>query len=519
MIAVTSSTSQTTRSDRGLALRWGVTVLLGAAICAVPLWLWYVALRTYVLRTDDFDYIARSRSATAFRQHVFTPLNEHVVPLFRIETHVLTVIAGSLEAVPEVFAWASYATLVLAVLLTGHVVARETGRPARGLIAMAAVGFSSVLGPSLLYYAASQALAAGIMILVMLAFFQSWRVRGSWWLLASGLVAAMAAPLFWTAGYSAGPVGAAYLMADGRRWCRRAAALPLAVSPVVFAVMWWITIQPETHRSPFTGATFRIESSVVHTAQAVTETLLFKNFGLDTTTTAAQGLALSAFVAGLWVWAHFRFGPRGPEGWPQFNALEIAGAVLVACSYGMIYSVRGTWSTFDVVRTYGWYDSIPQLGAVLFVSGWWAGRLDSPPPGSLTPPQRQELVIVVFIAAIILLIQEPRVQRVIYRYDGAGASVGPDYLASMPLRTAPELFERAHAQRRELAELDRLEHTVRAQGLDRAGAARVFGRTSIQGMVQFMGGPNALDLLDISEDASPHRHRAHEPLARAAGSP
>ena len=182
-----------------------------------------VALRTYVLRTDDFDYIARSRSATAFRQHVFTPLNEHVVPLFRIETHVLTVIAGSLEAVPEVFAWASYATLVLAVLLTGHVVARETGRPARGLIAMAAVGFSSVLGPSLLYYAASQALAAGIMILVMLAFFQSWRVRGSWWLLASGLVAAMAAPLFWTAGYSAGPVGEAYLMADGRRWCQRAA--------------------------------------------------------------------------------------------------------------------------------------------------------------------------------------------------------------------------------------------------------------------------------------------------------
>ena len=131
---------------------------------------------------------------------------------------------AQLEAVPEVFAWASYATLVLAVLLTGHVVARETGRPARGLIAMAAVGFSSVLGPSLLYYAASQALAAGIMILVMLAFFQSWHVRGSWWLLASGLVAAMAAPLFWTAGYSAGPVGAAYLMADGRRSCQHAAA-------------------------------------------------------------------------------------------------------------------------------------------------------------------------------------------------------------------------------------------------------------------------------------------------------
>ena len=99
----------------------------------------------------------------------------HIVPFFRLETHVLSRIAGSLEALPGVLGWASFGTLVLAILLLGHLVARETGRPDRGLTAMAAVGFSSVLGPAVLWYSASQALACGTVILAMLAALQLWR--------------------------------------------------------------------------------------------------------------------------------------------------------------------------------------------------------------------------------------------------------------------------------------------------------------------------------------------------------
>ena len=81
--------------------------------------------------------------------------------------------AGSLESLPAVLGWASYATMVLAMAATGHVVARESGRTAHGLAAMAAVGLTSVLGPTLLWYAAGQALAAGTMIVAMLAALQA----------------------------------------------------------------------------------------------------------------------------------------------------------------------------------------------------------------------------------------------------------------------------------------------------------------------------------------------------------
>ena len=111
--------------------------------------------------------------------------------------------------------------------------------------------------------------------------------------------------------------------------------------------MWWITIQPETHRSPFTGATFRIESSVVHTAQAVTETLLFKNFGLDTTTTAAQGLAWRPFVAGLWVSAHF--GSAARPG--RVAAIQCAGNRRSrSCRVQLRNDLLGTRDLVDVRR-------------------------------------------------------------------------------------------------------------------------------------------------------------------------
>jgi hypothetical protein len=212
------------------AAGWAMSAMLALAICAGPLWLWSVPLRWYRLKLDDFVYLARTRSLSALSRHLTTPHNAHVVPLFLSETHLLSRLAGTLEALPRVLGWATYFTLLLAMALAGHLVAWETGRPARGLGAMAAVGLSSVLGPAVLWYSASQALAAGTMILVMLVALQGWRARGSWWLLAAGALAASAAPLFWSAGYTAGLVGLAYLWADGRRSCRIAAAVPLAAS-------------------------------------------------------------------------------------------------------------------------------------------------------------------------------------------------------------------------------------------------------------------------------------------------
>ena len=207
---------QRLRADPRILARWAPSILLGLILCAGPLWLWGGPLRSFFLKSDDFVYVARSRTPAALRAYLLRPHNGHVVPLFRLETHALARVAGSLEALPTVLSWASYATLVLAIAATGHVVARESGRTSLGLAAMAAVGLTSVLGPTLLWYSAGQALATGTMVLAMLAALQAWRIGGAWWALALGLLAAMAAPLLWSGGYAAGPVGMAYLWADGR---------------------------------------------------------------------------------------------------------------------------------------------------------------------------------------------------------------------------------------------------------------------------------------------------------------
>ena len=224
--------TQPPRIDRAVLVRWVPSILLALAICVAPLWLWEVPLRCFFLKSDDFVYLVRSRTAVALGNHLVSPHHGHVVPLFLLETHLLARLAGSLEALPTVLSWASYATMVLAMAATGHLIAWETARPALGLAAMAAVGLTSVLGPTVLWYAAGQALATGTMIVAMLAALQAWRGRGSWWWLALGLLGAIAAPLLWSAGYVAGLVGMAYLWADGRaragarRCCSRRSRWP-----------------------------------------------------------------------------------------------------------------------------------------------------------------------------------------------------------------------------------------------------------------------------------------------------
>ena len=188
---------------------WAPSVLVGLVLCASPLWLWAVPLRWYFLKADDFVYIARSRTPAALSKYLLAAHNGHVVPLFRLETHLLTRLAGSMEAIPGVLGWASYATLLMAMAAVGHLVARETGRMTPGLAAMAAVGLSTVLGPALLWYSAGQALAAGTMVILMLIALQSWRMTGAGWAFAMAMVATLAAPMLWSGGFAAGPVGIA----------------------------------------------------------------------------------------------------------------------------------------------------------------------------------------------------------------------------------------------------------------------------------------------------------------------
>jgi hypothetical protein len=450
------------------------------------------------LRLDDFVYVARSRALASLVRHLLTPHNGHVVPLFLLETHFLARCAGSLARLPAVLGCAGFVNLTLAMASAGHLVAWETGRATRGLAAMAAVGLSSVLAPAFLFYAASQALAAGTAILVMLAALQAWRAGRSWWWLALAIGAAMAAPLFWTAGYTAGLVGLAYLWSDRRRSYRIAAMLPPAASVATAAVVWGL-------EGPAIAASARLaerpplaisDLPVVlgHIAQAVVEKLVLNNFGLDALAAPAQSVVLCFLLLGAWALT------RGGR-WPVPNPLETAGAMLVFANFGLIFALRGTRMTYDGLRALGWYDAIPQLGAVLFAAGWWSGRIDSPPPRSLAPPRARELALAAGFAGVVLLLQSPRAERVIFLYDGMATEVRLlDQPAGPRVRSPGDLASRGGRQRQALASLDQLEQEARASGLDRATLRRVRRVPEVPGMPDSLPDLNALDLLNLAPE-------------------
>jgi hypothetical protein len=502
------------RVQPGPALRWALASLLAVLVCAAPLCLWHVPLRWYFLRLDDFVYLARSRSLPSLLQYLAAPHNGHVVPLFQLETHLFARLAGSLAALPSVLGWASYANLIVAMATTGHVVAWETGRAERGLGAMIALGLSTVLGPTILWYSAAQGLAAGTAILAMLASLQAWRVRKSWFWLVLAVLAAVAAPFFWTAGYTAGLAGLAYLWSDGRRFCRRAAFIPLAASLGTAALVWGLAGQAIVRSARFAERSAQDVSDLVragtHISQAICEKLVLNNLGLDAVTAPAQSVALCLVLAGIWAWTRRLCTPGLPAALPRPNPLETAGAVLVLANYGLVFATRGSRMTYDSLRALGWYDAIPQLGAVLFAAGWWSGRLDSPPPRAIEAPSARALVSVAICAGTMLLLQSPRAQRVIFLYDGMAAEMTlPDRENGSRARLPSDLAERARRQRQSLAELDSFEQRARADGLDRASVAQAIRLPVVLGMPEHLPDLRTADLLELPDIRKPSIKTEH----------
>jgi hypothetical protein len=432
-----------------------------------------------------------------------TPHNGHVVPLFRIETYVLARLAGSLAALPSVLACASYANLIAAAATAGHLVAWETGRLCRGLAVMAAIGLSSVLGPVLLWYAASQSLAAGTAILAMLVALQTWRVRTRWYWMWLALVAAAAAPLFWTAGYTAGLVGLAYLWSDGRRFCRLASVAPLAASFMTAAAVWQFAGPATAQSSPVAQSAAphltQLPLVLTHVAQAISEKLILNNLGQDAFTAPAQAVVLCAGLLAIWAWTRTPRAPHGLSPLPRPNSLEAVGVVLVLANFALVFAARGRFMTYENLRALGWYDAIPQLGAVLFVSGWWSGLIDSPPPRSIKAPRPVELLGVAVFAAALLLVQWPRAQRVIFLYDGMATEVqleekpedGPRH------RTGSDLEGHARSQRQVLRALDSLERSIRDGNREPEAARRAIDQLRIPGMPSELPDFKTTDLLDL----------------------
>lgn len=483
---------------QGRRVRPAVGLLIASAIAIAPWWLMADSLRDFSLKGDDFFYLAHSRTPSRALASLWVPHNTHVVPLFRLWTLALVGVAGRLEGIPAVFGAASYLALVLVMMAGGHFVARETRSRACGLIAMAGLGITTVMEPSVSWYSASQVLWAGLGILATLIALQGWRDSPAPWRLGVAALAAMAAPAFWSGGFVAGPAGAAYLLADGRARCRKAAVLPLLASGAAAAIALALGgsgILAASRRQHALPESSRPIWGLLHTAQAIPEVLVAGNLGLDPETDPVQGVVFCAALAALWIRSR-----RGPS--PRPNPLESAGAVTMVAGYLMAYIYRG-YLPFSSLRSIGWYHAIPQVGAVLLAVGWWSGTRAQPPPATGRGPLGLvgASAVLAFVA-FLFLVHQPRATRL--------------FLAQVPAMTARErqIFlipslqrrraiylasVRAELQRQSLARLDRAERIARQSGIGREAIRHALGQVSGPGFPDGRIGFDVTSLLDLPE--------------------
>ena len=335
-------------------------------------------LAIYSLYSDDFAYVAASRNLARTLTNLFVPHNTHIVPAWRVLTWALVAWAGSLEKLPEVLAEASYGILVAVMLLTGRLVARETGRAGLGLAAMAAVGTTSVMASSACWYSAGQTLWAGFGILATLWYAQCWRRSRSSAALPLAAISAMLAGWFWTIGHIAGPAAAVYLWLDGRRRCRWAAAVPLAATVLAVALGMFLGGGKIDSTVSFHGRTTReaarpVEGSCTRPRRSP-RTWSWRNLGLKAQTTGAQGMVLTAssWASGASQRVTAEAGCGRSIRWNAPDSRWCWEPTWSSGRFGAICPFRSL-RTINLGMIVPWYDTVPQIGAVLFVAGWFAG--------------------------------------------------------------------------------------------------------------------------------------------------
>ncbi len=451
----------------------------------------------YLLFSDDVAYVAASRTWDRTVANLMVPHNTHIVPAWRLVTWALVASAGTLHRLPEVLALAAYGILVAVMLMTGRLVARETGRAGLGVAAAALVGTTSLMLTPATWYSGGQPLWSGLAMLAALWYAQSYRRNARWPNLVFVAMATGLAGAFWSAGHLAGPLTAVYLWFDGRRRCRLAAGIPILVTGLWVGLALSLATRPMDSKVSFHGRTVQQAMNPVQgaitTAQAIPENLVFANLGLSAITTPIQGIVLT--IGLILLWASRRWGPPGADprrrSWLPFafNPLECAGAALVLGCYLVEWTFRGyfeyhnlrTLSPYAIVP---WYDVIPQVGAVLFVVGWWSGPHDpaSATPGSprrrISPPTRSECLGIALVALGLLILNRPRVNALV-------RGTSPPLVESerenfkiarlLTMRASTLLSLRVDWQRRYLHRLDQAEPVARRLGIGQDGIRAAFG--------------------------------------------
>lgn len=381
---------------------------MGCVACLAALLLHTPALVRPMVRADDFPILMDSWTWEAASANFWQPFNEHVMPLGRVSTWCLVMLAGSPTGLPLATALQGPLAVLLGMVLLFVFVRRETGGPLPALAAMILFGVSSVYGEAVSWFAASfTVLALDTIVLALLAA-QRWRQSGRWPFLALSAVWVALAPGWFASGILAGPLCSLYLLPWGnprKAWWSRflQALVPLLGSAAFLAVSLPLTARHIMHLPHYVGKTaleaFHPLIGLEYTGRALVDNLALGVIGV-----CGYPLPRGVVVGGLLVLA-------GGAAWWWRRAprprLLLLGLGFILSSYWLIYSARAEWSYEDQMVSWTRYNLFPQLGLALFIAGGLAH-------GSLT---RQRLRGLVLLTAGLLVIQFPRAQVVAAAYD------------------------------------------------------------------------------------------------------
>lgn len=489
--------------------RW-LQALSALSLLALPFWLYRDWLKYYSLFGDDFLYIAGSRDMATLTENLAKPHNTHVVPVFRFITFLILQAAGPRTNWQTWFAAGAMIPVVLSMIAAGILVLRESGQMRFGLIAMAAVGLSSTLQPAVAWYSAGQALWAGAMVVVAIAFASVWADHehgGTAWLIAC-ILASVVAILLWSGGLAALPAVATYLWFRGGKR-RRLAAILFAASLVIAAIAVVILSidhireqKPVLENKPDQNP--RSIQAILSSGQAIIECMVLGNIGIDAETTPAQGLLLSSCLAGFWLHDSWRRRSIQPA--------AAAGFVVVLFSYLMVFFFRGNM-TYASLRPIAWYNLVPHVGFVVWIICWLSGRYANHET-SPNPLDFRSFAWVCIFVCVFVTAHLPRFQRQLIQ---AAPPMSPSEWLQLPIpplqaqRSRVLIENHALRQFRALERLDRAESQAQSLGVGSADLKAALGPVYVIGQVQDPYHYSAIDLLRIPAQG---RSIAREELLR-----
>ena len=368
----------------------------------------------YRLHSDDFSYIGASRSWPRMVENLLVPHNTHICPSWRVLTWGVVKAAGDLVHLQDVMKPVSYLALALVMLQVGHFVAHESRSMGLGYTASVLVGVTSLQRLSTIWFSAGQTLWAGLFIVTALILTQE-SLRRNWrWLWPGVVLCCWIAGGFWTIGHAAGPTCAIYILAVTRGKRKFLALVPLMAT--LFAVAFSLAFSGNAidATNSFHGRTTKEAlgpiQGISHTCHSIIETLIFGNLGIDVITTDIQAVALTLILALTWFFWHLRSGRH-------ITALEWTGAALCISAYWVEWSFRGYFSWVNLKHILYWYDSIPQIGWVMFLCGWvQAGQgLETAPCDKSTIGKicitRKAAVAIIALIIVMLTLHQPEVDR------------------------------------------------------------------------------------------------------------